>query len=125
VFCAFLGPTEREDFIPYVADFFLQMEHVKWTVIAGLVNETVIISVRNLGYSKNAGEFVRRYFSDVGNAGGHRSMAKAVVPMRAFMEKFGALEAPSVGARLQEVVTQFLHEAAAAPEKKRETVKST
>jgi hypothetical protein len=52
-------------------------------------------------------------------------MAKAVVPMRAFMEKFGALEAPSVGARLQEVVTQFLHEAAAAPEKKRETVKST
>ena len=87
----------------------------------GVVNETVIISVRNLGYSKNAGEFVRRYFSDVGNAGGHRSMAKAVVPMRAFVEKFGALEAASVGARLQEVVTQFLHEAAAAPEKKRET----
>jgi hypothetical protein len=52
-------------------------------------------------------------------------MAKAVVPMRAFIEKFGALEAASVGARLQEVVTQFLHEAAAAPEKKRETVKST
>ena len=42
----------------------------------------VIISVRNLGYSKNAGEFVRRYFSDVGNAGGHRSMAKAVIPMQ-------------------------------------------
>ena len=125
VFCAFLGPTEREDFIPYVADFFLQMEHVKWTVIAGLVNETVIISVRNLGYSKNAGEFVRRYFSDIGNAGGHRSMAKAVIPMRAFVEKFGALEAASVGAHLQELVTQFLHEAAAAPEKKRETVKST
>jgi hypothetical protein len=45
--------------------------------------------------------------------------------MRAFVEKFGPLEVASVGARLQEVVTQFLHEAAAAPEKKRETVKST
>ena len=27
----------REDFIPYVADFFLQLEDVKWTVIAGIV----------------------------------------------------------------------------------------
>ena len=125
VFCAFLGPTEREDFIPYVADFFLQVEHVKWTVIAGLVNETVIISVRNLGYSKNAGEFVRRNFSDVGNAGGHRSMAKAVIPMRAFVDKFGALEPAAVGARLQDVMTQFLHDATVPTDKKRETVKST
>src|ERR1700716_12918 len=29
VFCAFLGATAREDFIPYVADFFLQLEDVK------------------------------------------------------------------------------------------------
>ena len=29
VFCAFLGPTPREDFIPYVADFFLQLEDVE------------------------------------------------------------------------------------------------
>src|SRR5580765_7115662 len=38
VFCAFLGSMPREDFIPYVADFFLQLEDVKWTVIAGIVN---------------------------------------------------------------------------------------
>jgi nanoRNase/pAp phosphatase (c-di-AMP/oligoRNAs hydrolase) len=124
VFCAFLGPTEREDFVPYVADFFLQVEHVKWTVIAGLVKDTVIISVRNLGYSKNAGEFVRRYFSDIGNAGGHRSMAKAVIPMAAFAAKFGGLDPASVGTRLQDVMTQFLHEPTAATEKKRETIKS-
>src|ERR1700704_857727 len=97
VFCTFLGSTDREDFIPYVADFFLQLEHVKWTVIAGLVNDTIIISVRNLGYSKNAGEFVRRYFADIGNAGGHRSMAKAVIPVRAFAEKFGPIEPAAVG----------------------------
>src|SRR5262249_26572048 len=78
VFCASLGDSPREDFIPYVADFFLQLEDVKWTVIAGRVGDTLVISVRNLGYSKNAGEFVRRYFSDIGNAGGHRAMAKAV-----------------------------------------------
>src|SRR5439155_24749175 len=30
VFCSFLGTLPREDFVPYVADFFLQLEHVKW-----------------------------------------------------------------------------------------------
>ena len=47
---------------------------------------------------RTPGEFVRRFFADIGSAGGHRAMAKAVVPMRAFREKFGALEATAVGA---------------------------
>lgn len=123
VFCAFLGPTPREDFIPYVADFFLQLEHVKWTVVSGLLNDTLVISVRNLGYSKNAGEFARRFFADIGSAGGHRSMAKAVVPMRAFREKFGDVNGDEIGVRLQELVTEFLHDAQIA-EKKREPVRS-
>src|SRR6266536_1855868 len=96
VFCAFIGPTPREDFIPYVADFFLQLEDVKWTVIAGIVNDSLIVSVRNLGYAKNAGEFVRRFFADVGSAGGHRAMAKAVMPFRAFSEKFAIADAQSI-----------------------------
>src|SRR5438874_7743836 len=45
VFCAFLGPSPREDFIPYVADFFLQLENVKWTVIAGIVVDSLVISM--------------------------------------------------------------------------------
>jgi nanoRNase/pAp phosphatase (c-di-AMP/oligoRNAs hydrolase) len=119
VFCAFMGTTPREDFIPYVADFFLQLEDVKWTVIAGIVGDSLVVSVRNLGYSKNAGEFARRFFSDIGSAGGHRAMAKAVVPMGAFREKFMVTETEDIGQRLQELVKQFLHEPSAI-EKKRE-----
>ena len=85
---------------------------MKWTVIAGIVNDSLIVSVRNLGYTKNAGEFVRRFFADIGSAGGHRAMAKAVVPMRAFREKFGDLDGEAIGPELQELVSQFLHEAA-------------
>src|SRR5882762_1536274 len=33
VFCSFLGTSLREDFIPYVADFYLQLEDVKWTIV--------------------------------------------------------------------------------------------
>ena len=110
VFCAFLGAVPREDFIPYVADFFLQLEDVKWTVVAGIVNESFVVSVRNLGYTKNAGEFARRFFADIGSAGGHRAMAKAVVPMRAFREKFGDVSGEVLVDRLHELVSQFLHE---------------
>jgi nanoRNase/pAp phosphatase (c-di-AMP/oligoRNAs hydrolase) len=110
VFCAFLGLTAREDFIPYVADFFLQVEDVKWTVIAGIVNDSLVISVRNLGYTKNAGEFVRRFFADIGSAGGHRAMAKAVIPMRAFREKFLNIDSEGMVAWLHDLVAQFLHD---------------
>ncbi|HEY3043502.1 MAG TPA: DHH family phosphoesterase [Vicinamibacterales bacterium] len=111
VFCAYLGQLPREDFIPYVADFFLQLENVRWTIVAGLVNDSFVISVRNLGYSKNAGEFVRRYFADIGSAGGHRAMAKAVMPLQAFRAKFGDLNADGISRRLHELAVEFLNEA--------------
>jgi nanoRNase/pAp phosphatase (c-di-AMP/oligoRNAs hydrolase) len=110
VFSAFVGEAPREDFIPYTADFFLQLEDVKWTILAGVVGTTLIVSVRNLGYSRNAGEFVKRWFADIGSAGGHRAMAKAVVPIERFRGKFGDLDGPALTARLAEMAEQFLHE---------------
>jgi nanoRNase/pAp phosphatase (c-di-AMP/oligoRNAs hydrolase) len=120
VFSAFLGALPREDFIPYVADFYLQLEDVKWTVIGGIVNDSLVVSVRNLGYMKNAGEFVRRFFADIGSAGGHRAMAKAVVPMRAFRDKFGELAGDDIGRKLQALAHEFLAHDQPVHEKKRE-----
>jgi nanoRNase/pAp phosphatase (c-di-AMP/oligoRNAs hydrolase) len=110
VFCAFLGEPPREDFVPYVADFYLQLEDVHWTVVSGVVNDTFVVSVRNLGYSRNAGDFIRRWFNDIGSAGGHRTMAKAVVPLEAFQQKFGTYEGSRINQRMLELVLAFLHE---------------
>jgi len=110
VFSAYLGETAREDFIPYTADFFLQLEDVKWTMISGVVNGQFILSVRNLGYSRNAGEFVKKHFSNIGSAGGHRAMAKAVVPIGKFRDKFGDLSGIGIAARIGELAEQFLAE---------------
>ncbi len=110
VFSAFLGVVPREDFIPYVADFFLQVEDVKWTIVAGIVGDTLIVSVRNLGYTRNAGELVRRLFSGIGSAGGHRAMAKALVPVDAFRQAYGAPTDDGVHAAIRERVMEFLHE---------------
>jgi nanoRNase/pAp phosphatase (c-di-AMP/oligoRNAs hydrolase) len=125
VFCAFLGTLPREDFIPYVADFYLQLENVKWTAIAGIVNDSLVLSIRNLGYTKNAGEFARRYFGDIGSAGGHRAMAKAVVPMQRLREKFNLTDTAEIVARLQDLMSTFLHEGTLQEHgKRREPVRS-
>jgi nanoRNase/pAp phosphatase (c-di-AMP/oligoRNAs hydrolase) len=123
VFAAFIGQTAREDLIAYVADFFLQLEDVKWTLVAGVVNDMLVMSIRNLGYQRNAGEFSRKWFADIGSAGGHRAMAKAVVPMAAFREKFGALAGGGFSDKLLDLAVQFLREHA-AQEKKKEAVRA-
>ena len=113
VFSAFLGETTREDFIPYTADFLLQVEDVKWTIVSGIVGGQLIVSVRNLGYSRNAGEFVKANFGDIGSAGGHRSMAKAVVPVDRFRAKFGDLSGVGIAGRIGELAEEFLAEPSA------------
>jgi nanoRNase/pAp phosphatase (c-di-AMP/oligoRNAs hydrolase) len=110
VFCTWLGPVPREDVIPYVADFYLQLEETRWTLVAGQVDGSMVLSVRNLGYSRNAGEFVRKHFNDIGSAGGHRAMAKAVVPIGAVTGKFGNPTAAGFTDRLLALTLEFIHE---------------
>jgi nanoRNase/pAp phosphatase (c-di-AMP/oligoRNAs hydrolase) len=84
-----MGEINREDVIPQMAEFCLQIEGVEWGVVSGLVKDKVVISVRNVGYVKSAGEIMKKLYDDIGSAGGHRAMAKAVIPLDRFKEKFG------------------------------------
>jgi hypothetical protein len=61
---------------------------------------------------------VKRWFGDIGSAGGHRAMAKAVVPFDRFQQKFGPLEGPDITGKIAELAETFLHE----QDKKREPV---
>jgi hypothetical protein len=44
VFSVFLGDVPRDDAIPYVADFFLQLENVRWTLVSGVINGMFVMS---------------------------------------------------------------------------------
>ncbi len=110
MFFASLGTVPREDLITYAADFFLQLEDTRWTFVTGIVQDQLVVSIRNLGYSRNAGEFVRRFFGDMGSAGGHRAMAKAVVPVEAFAKRFGGLQPSRINRALAELAAQFMRE---------------
>lgn len=85
-----VGAVEREDIIPQMADFCMQFENTEWVVVSGKWQGAVVLSVRNPGYVRSAGDIVRRLFAPIGRAGGHRSMAKAIVPLRHWRRHLGS-----------------------------------
>jgi nanoRNase/pAp phosphatase (c-di-AMP/oligoRNAs hydrolase) len=83
-----LGIVEREDLIPQVADFLLQFEDMEWVACAGIYEGNVVVSVRNVGYVKNAGDVVKRIVAGWAYGGGHRTMAKAIFPIQAWKQHY-------------------------------------
>jgi nanoRNase/pAp phosphatase (c-di-AMP/oligoRNAs hydrolase) len=84
-----LGRVERDDLIPQIADFSLQFEGIEWACVSGIFEMNYIISVRNVGYVRAAGRVVKDAFSEIGSAGGHASMAKAIIPLSKIAKKWG------------------------------------
>ena len=106
VFFSHLGRVGTVDLIPQFADFGLQAEGVQWSVVSGVVDGEVHVSVRNVGYVRSAGDVTRAAFGDLGMAGGHRTMAKAVFPARQLGRAAGD---PAAGAACQQrIVERFL-----------------
>ncbi len=83
-----LGRVERDDLIPQMADFSLSFEGIEWAFVSGIYDANYIISVRNVGYVRAAGRVLKDAFGDIGSAGGHASMAKAIIPLSHFVEKW-------------------------------------
>jgi nanoRNase/pAp phosphatase (c-di-AMP/oligoRNAs hydrolase) len=106
VFFSHLGTLPTADQIPQFADFGLQAEGVEWSVVSGVVGAELHISVRNVGYVKSAGDVTRAAFGDLGSAGGHRTMAKAVLPLRDLLK--GAADAAPGRICQERVIQRFL-----------------
>jgi nanoRNase/pAp phosphatase (c-di-AMP/oligoRNAs hydrolase) len=104
-----LGPVGYPELIAQFADLFLQVEGAEWSVVSGIVNGEVHISVRNVGYVRGAGEVVRAAFGDLGGAGGHRAMAKAVIPVATWRARVGDIDpapmAAAITARFRTALT--------------------
>ena len=92
----------REDVIPQVADLGLQAEGAEWAIAAGIVGSDLVFSVRNVGYVRAAGEAVRAVVEGLGVGGGHRSMAKGIIPLKVFRKLYGDVTSKRVQAVLHE-----------------------
>jgi len=111
-----LGAVERDDLIVQMADFCLQFESTEWVAVSGKLKGNLVISVRNHGMGRSAGEAVRRLFGDIGSAGGHRNMAKAVIPLAAWRRREGTSHDHAIEARLRELFAAELAHGEEAPE---------
>ena len=99
----------REDVIPQVADLGLQAEGAEWAIAAGIVHRDLVFSVRNVGYVRAAGEVVRAVVEGLGVGGGHRSMAKGIIPLKAVREVYGATTRPVIREALLDAFTRAIH----------------
>jgi nanoRNase/pAp phosphatase (c-di-AMP/oligoRNAs hydrolase) len=100
-----LGRISREDIIPQMAEFCLQVEGADWSVVSGVHEDELIMSVRNVGFVQAAGTVVKGAYKDIGLAGGHRSMAKAIFSLASLRRNGQGLPSKSV---YQDLESRFL-----------------
>lgn len=107
-FFTHVGLVEREDVLPQFAEFCLQVEEIERSVVSGIFCGNLVVSLRSHSHVKGSGGLVRHAFGQFGSAGGHRSMAKAVIPLAALEEHFGRLNDADLAQFVQNQIMQCL-----------------
>jgi nanoRNase/pAp phosphatase (c-di-AMP/oligoRNAs hydrolase) len=99
-----LGEVYSPDLVAEVADRFLSLDEMKWSLASGTYEDNLYLSLRTSDRRMNAGRLVREVVEERGgSAGGHGSMAGARLSLRGL--------APAAQARLkQDLVQRFLKE---------------
>lgn len=81
-----VGQVVNPDVCVILADFFIRINNIKWSIVSGVCNNILVVIFRNDGLRKNAGTVAKESFGHVGSAGGHKSMARAEIPVSALKE---------------------------------------
>lgn len=91
-----LGSVETPDICVLIADFFMRVNTVTWSIVSGFNSGRLIIILRNDGLRKDAGSVASKQFGNLGTAGGHKSMARAEIPIESLKTSLDNLEKKSV-----------------------------
>ena len=92
----YLGPISHPDICVVIADFFMRVNSVTWSIVSGLNDDRFVIILRNDGIRKNAGKTAKMSFGSIGSAGGHKSMARAEIPLRKLKKKLDPKDTKAV-----------------------------
>jgi nanoRNase/pAp phosphatase (c-di-AMP/oligoRNAs hydrolase) len=77
------GRVINPDVCVILADFFIKISNINWSIVSGICDNLLIIIFRNDGLRKDAGRVAKESFGHIGSAGGHKSMARAEIPVSA------------------------------------------
>jgi nanoRNase/pAp phosphatase (c-di-AMP/oligoRNAs hydrolase) len=81
-----LDRVSHPDICVQIADFFLRVNTVNWSIVSGLHQAKLVVILRNDGIRKNAGTAAKESFGRLGPAGGHKSAARAEIPVEALAQ---------------------------------------
>ncbi|MGD2272859.1 MAG: DHH family phosphoesterase [Desulfobacterales bacterium] len=76
-----MGNVDNADTLVILADFFMKMAEATWSVVSGVLDKKLVVIYRNAGFRRSAGKLANNMFGDMGSAGGHKSMARAEIPI--------------------------------------------
>jgi len=76
---AHIGPVSSPDVLVLIADFFMKVNYVNWSIVSGISDSRLVVIFRNDGIRQHAGTVASRSFAAIGSAGGHRTMARAEI----------------------------------------------
>lgn len=79
----YVDEVENPDVLVVIADFFMRVHGIRWVSVAGVYQDMVVVILRGDGVTRDLGNFAYCQFSDLGSGGGHRTMARAEVPLTA------------------------------------------
>ncbi len=74
-----LGTVSNPDVCVILADFFMRIHTISWSIVSGICDKKLVIIFRNDGARKNAGRAAQEGFGGFGSAGGHKTMARAEI----------------------------------------------
>lgn len=75
-----VGKVQSGDQLVAIADFFTRVHGLKWIAVSGIQGDTLIVIFRGDG-GHDVGILAASCFGDVGSAGGHRTAARAEIPL--------------------------------------------
>ena len=78
---AYVGTVDNPDICVHIADFFIKLSGISWAAVACRTTEKIVVVFRSDGFRKHAGKVAEAVFIDYGTAGGHRTMARAELPL--------------------------------------------
>ncbi|MFT7618194.1 MAG: nanoRNase/pAp phosphatase (c-di-AMP/oligoRNAs hydrolase) [Planctomycetota bacterium] len=76
-----IGELPYPDMVAEIADLLLKVEEANWSVCMGWFEELIYVSVRTNDPNGDAGVFIRQVVNELGQAGGHNTMAAARLKM--------------------------------------------
>jgi nanoRNase/pAp phosphatase (c-di-AMP/oligoRNAs hydrolase) len=81
--CIHMGKVNDPDILVILADFFLKLVESAWCIVSGVYAQKLIVIFRHAGFRSDAGRAAQKLFGQWGSAGGHKSAARAEIPLEA------------------------------------------